>query len=336
MKSVRKPLQFSALSMATALVVAACGGGDATPPPETQAPTINIASNVLGTAVGAVTFTFTFSEDVGSSFTASDVTVSNGTPGSFTKLDALQYTLVVNPAANAAGTLAVGIADGAYSDLVGNTGAGTSRTQAFDTLPPTVTIASSAAGSTATGDVTFTFAFSKDIGGTFTASDVTVAGGTAGMFTVASGTSATLVVSPLANATGSIDITVPAGAVADAGGTANTLAATAQQAYNTAVAVAKTTIVSFDEATPPVLTGFGGSEDATVVVDPAGILTEEAQGRMPPTRWARSSRRPMPSRGPVPRYRSAPATPSSSCRSATPTRPCRPASGRPTRASPCG
>ena len=274
MKSVRKPLQFSALSMATALVVAACGGGDATPPPETQAPTINIASNVLGTAVGAVTFTFTFSEDVGSSFTASDVTVSNGTPGSFTKLDALQYTLVVNPAANAAGTLAVGIADGAYSDLVGNTGAGTSRTQAFDTLPPTVTIASSAAGSTATGDVTFTFAFSKDIGGTFTASDVTVAGGTAGMFTVASGTSATLVVSPLANATGSIDITVPAGAVADAGGTANTLAATAQQAYNTAVAVAKTTIVSFDEATPPVLTGFGGSEDATVVVDPTNAANK--------------------------------------------------------------
>ena len=40
MTSVRKPLQLSALSMATALVVAACGGGDATPPPETQAPTI--------------------------------------------------------------------------------------------------------------------------------------------------------------------------------------------------------------------------------------------------------------------------------------------------------
>lgn len=274
MKSLPKHLQLSALSMASALVVAACGGGDATPPPETQPPTINIESSVLGTAVGAVTFTFTFSEDVGSSFTASDVAVSNGTPGSFTKLDALQYTLVVNPAANAAGTLAVSIADKAYSDLVGNTGAGTSRTQAFDTVPPTVTIASSAAGSTATGDITFTFAFSKDIGGTFTASDITVAGGTAGMFTVASGTSATLVVSPLANATGHVDITVPAGAVADVGGTANTLVATAQQAYNTAVAVTKTTIVSFDEATPPVLTGFGGAEDATVVIDPTNAANK--------------------------------------------------------------
>ena len=274
MKTLPKHLQLSALSMATAVLVAACGGGDATPPPETVPPTINIATNVPGTAVGAVTFTFTFSEDVGDSFTASDVTVTDGTPGSFTKLDALQYTLVVIPSAGKAGTVGVGIADKAYADLVGNLGAGASKTQAFDTLPPTVTIASSAAGGTATGDITFSFAFSKDVGGSFTASDVTVTGGSAGAFTVASGTSATLVVTPMANTAGTVEITVPAGAVADAGGTVNTLAATAQQAYDTAVAVAKTTIVSFDEATAPVFIGFGGSEDATVVVDPTNAANK--------------------------------------------------------------
>jgi len=268
MKTLPKHLQLSALSMAAALLLAACGGGDATPPPETVPPTINIASDVPGTAVGAVTFTFTFSEDVGDSFTASDVTVTDGTQGSFTKLDALQYTLVVIPTAGKAGTVGVGIADKAYADLVGNPGAGASKTQAFDTLPPTVTIASSAAGGTATGDITFSFAFSKDVGGSFTASDVTVTGGSAGAFTVASGTSATLVVSPMANAAGTVEVTVPAGAVADAAGTVNTLAASAQQAYDTAVTVARTTIVSFDEATAPVFIGFGGSEDASVVVDP--------------------------------------------------------------------
>ena len=134
----------------------------------------------------------------------------------------------------------------------------------FATLTLTATTVPTAGGACASaagpGPVAAAFAIGED--GSFAAAPSGVAPALA------------LVVSPLANATGSIDITVPAGAVADAGGTANTLAATAQQAYNTAVAVAKTTIVSFDEATPPVLTGFGGSEDATVVVDPTNAANK--------------------------------------------------------------
>jgi hypothetical protein len=274
MKTLPRHLQLSALSMATAVLVAACGGGDATPPPETVPPTINIASNVPGTAVGAVTFTFTFSEDVGGSFTADDVTLSNGAKGTFTKLNALQYTLVVNPAANTAGSIALSIPAASYADLVGNPGVAASASQAFDTLPPDISIVSSAAGTTAKGDVVFSFSFSKDIGTSFTADDVTVSGGSKGAFTVASGTSATLVVSPPANATGTIEVHVPVLAVTDSGGTGNTTAAAAQQPFDTAAPVVATTLVSFEEAVAPVLTGFGGAEDATVVADPTNAANK--------------------------------------------------------------
>ncbi|MEO1233638.1 MAG: hypothetical protein AAFZ18_32555, partial [Myxococcota bacterium] len=54
-----------------------------------------------------------------------------------------------------------------------------------DTTPPTVTITDSAGGA-ATGDVTFTFAFSENVGTSFAIEDVTVEGGAAGAFAVAS------------------------------------------------------------------------------------------------------------------------------------------------------
>ena len=57
------------------------------------------------------------------------------------------------------------------------------RLKYADTTPPTVAITSSAAGETAKGPVTFTFTFSEDVGDSFTAEDIAVAGGTAGTFT---------------------------------------------------------------------------------------------------------------------------------------------------------
>lgn len=44
---------------------------------DTTAPTCTIADNTTGTASGAVTYTFTFSEDVGTSFDINDITVSD-------------------------------------------------------------------------------------------------------------------------------------------------------------------------------------------------------------------------------------------------------------------
>ena len=57
------------------------------------------------------------------------------------------------------------------------------RLKYADTTPPTVVIASSASGQMAKDPVTFSFAFSEDVGTSFTADDIAVVGGTAGTFT---------------------------------------------------------------------------------------------------------------------------------------------------------
>jgi len=225
-----------ALLLASALVLSACGGGSASPPPDTVAPGATISSSASGgTAAGPITFTFTFSEDVGSSFTAADVAITNGTAGTFTKVSGTQYTLVVTPSPNSNGNVGVSVAASAVTDVAGNPLSGTiTSTQAYDTRPPSVTIASSASGSTASGDVTFTFSFSKDVGTSFTTDDITVTGGTKGTFTRASGTQATLVVSPTANSAGNIVVSVAAGAVTDAAGQASAAPASTTQAFSTA------------------------------------------------------------------------------------------------------
>ena len=122
--------------LATALAAAAlsgCGGGDAEAPPppvgsvppnagpDTTPPTVTIASNVSApTATGPVTFTFVFSEDVGTSFEAADVTVTGGTAGTFTRIDGRQATLVVTPTPGVAGTITVSVAAGSFADIAGN------------------------------------------------------------------------------------------------------------------------------------------------------------------------------------------------------------------------
>lgn len=111
--------------------LAGCGGGgggaaaSAGSPPaaavDTVAPTVSITSSASGgTADAAVTFTFMWSEDVGTSFTVDDVTLSAGTPGALVRLDATRYTLQVTPPARAAGSTTVSVAAGRVSDLAGN------------------------------------------------------------------------------------------------------------------------------------------------------------------------------------------------------------------------
>lgn len=125
-----------------------------------------------------------------------------------------------------------------------------------DTIAPVVTISDSVSAATATGDVTFTFTFSEAVSG-FTADDVTVSGGTKGAFNMASnGLSATLVVSPTANASGTVSAEVAAGKFSDAAGNMNTTVMSASQAFNTVLPY-----LSFDESTPSAtaLGQYGGS-----------------------------------------------------------------------------
>jgi Bacterial Ig-like domain len=153
MKLFTSPLALSAVALAASLLVAACGGGDAEAPPaatttttpggaaDTVAPTVTISDSVVGAgsvATGPVTFTFTFSENVGISFTADDITVTGGTKGAFLRTATTVATLVVTPTPNSTGTLAVSVAAGAFTDLAGNNSAAAATAQrAFDSVART-------------------------------------------------------------------------------------------------------------------------------------------------------------------------------------------------------
>ncbi|HYD95539.1 MAG TPA: DUF4347 domain-containing protein, partial [Noviherbaspirillum sp.] len=108
-------------------------------------PLITITDNIPGTAAGDVTFTFTFSEDMvaegtdaAKSFTASDITVTNGTKGTFTKIGPSVYTLVVTPTAGSTGSVTVSIAGAeAYGINSGRGNAAATGSQAYNTTDPT-------------------------------------------------------------------------------------------------------------------------------------------------------------------------------------------------------
>jgi hypothetical protein len=102
---------------------------------DTAPPTVSISDNVsAATAAGAVAFSFTFSEDVGTSFDATDITVAGGSAGALAKVDATHYTLVVTPAANTTGTITVSVAAGKFKDIANNANtAAATASQAFDT-----------------------------------------------------------------------------------------------------------------------------------------------------------------------------------------------------------
>jgi len=139
------------LTLATAALpalLAACGGGDATsapgaappppppaPAPDTTAPTLAISGTSDAAVSGPVTLTFTLSESVGTSFTDSDVVVSNATAGTLTKVDDTHYTMVLTPTANSQGTITVNVAAGAVSDVAGNAStAAATASQTFNTI----------------------------------------------------------------------------------------------------------------------------------------------------------------------------------------------------------
>ncbi len=135
MRQIAKSFNVSACALAAAMLVSACGGGGVVT--DTTPPTVTITDNVAGaTATGPVTFTFTFSEDVGTSFAAEDVVVTGGSPAAtVTKVDATHYTLVVTPTANATGTINVSVAAAKFKDLALNDNTvAASAAQAYSTV----------------------------------------------------------------------------------------------------------------------------------------------------------------------------------------------------------
>ena len=114
MNRLARTFTLSACTLAAALLISACGGGTAG---DTVAPTATISA-AASTVAGNVTFTFKFSESVGTSFSVEDLVVANGTPGGLTKVDATTYTVDVTPTGATAPT--VTLPAGKVFDLANN------------------------------------------------------------------------------------------------------------------------------------------------------------------------------------------------------------------------
>ena len=198
---------------------------------DTLVPTVIITNDKSGVTNSAITYTFTFNEAV-TGFNAGDVTVVNGSKGTFTALSATSYTLVVQPTAGIQGNVTVDVAASAAQDAVGNNSAiATQSVQIVDTLAPTVVITDDKSG-VAGGAITYTFTFSEAVTN-FSAAGVTVANGTKGTFTAVSATSYTLVVAPTSNFLGNVTVDIAANAAQDTVGNHSTVATQSVQAVDT-------------------------------------------------------------------------------------------------------
>ncbi len=139
-RSLSRPSLRLCLASAV-LLLAACGGGSGEAPPpapgapaDTTGPVITITDSVAdAVATGDVVFTFNFNEDVGTSFTADDVTVTGGTKGTFTRVSGTRATLVAVPTPNSTGSLQISVAANAALDARGNGNTATSSQQAYET-----------------------------------------------------------------------------------------------------------------------------------------------------------------------------------------------------------
>jgi len=175
---------------------------------DTQAPTVTITDNASSTTNGDITFTMTFSEAV-SGFAASDITVANGTAGTFTQTGEATYTLVVTPATNTAGNVTVDIAGAIATDAAGNSNtAATQATQLIDTAAPSAPTIDSI--STPDNDNTPTISITAETGSTVKVYSNGDLLGTATQGGDAGGGNSTFTLTPSAIADGNYSITATA------------------------------------------------------------------------------------------------------------------------------
>ncbi|NQW48988.1 MAG: hypothetical protein HQ464_14605, partial [Planctomycetes bacterium] len=188
---------------------------------DTVRPTVVINSNALALKVGQVaTITFALS-DASTSFTAADIAVTGGMLSGFSG-SGTNYSASFTPTAGFTGAGTIVIAADTFSSANGNGNVLGSLTPslAIDTLVAAVAITASAASLRAGQTAMLTFTLSE-ASTNFTASDVTVTGGTLAGFT-GSGASYSCIFTPTANATGVGTVSVAAAAFTSLAGNPNT------------------------------------------------------------------------------------------------------------------
>ena len=215
-------------------------------------PTVTISSTAVSPVKGGFTATFTFSEAV-TGFAVGDITVGNGTAGTFTGTSASVYTAVITPLSD--GTVTVDVNADVSQDAAGNQNTAATRySVTYDGTVPTVAITSKNINHLAKS-FTAEFTFSEPVTG-FTAGDITTSAGTVDNFlSVTSTLYSALIKDAFAP---SVLVDVSAGVVADAAGNTNTAATTLK--------------VEFDETPPTVY-----CRDTVLYLDPSGNAAITAQ-----------------------------------------------------------
>jgi hypothetical protein len=191
-------------------------------------PSANITSTLTSpTNAATIPIAINFASNV-NGFDASDITVSNGSVGSFVATNGQSYTAVVTPTNN--GTVTVNVAAGAAQDSLNNpTGAGTFSITS-DRLAPSLAISSTTSSPTTSTAIPLTFQFSEPVTG-FTAADVVVQNGSITTFASSNG-GQTYTATLVPNAAGAITVDVAAGAGQDAATNASTAAPTFTITFN--------------------------------------------------------------------------------------------------------
>src|SRR5262249_25058150 len=115
-------------------------------------PTVSFSSTAPNsTKVAPIPVTATFSETV-TDFTVHDLVASNGTADSFVPVNGTPYTFNGQPAGQ--GTVIVSLGIGTVHDIAGNANTTSgSFSRIYDTVPPTVTLSSSAPAATNTAPI---------------------------------------------------------------------------------------------------------------------------------------------------------------------------------------
>ncbi|MFD2365131.1 Ig-like domain-containing protein [Pseudoduganella sp. GCM10020061] len=198
------------------------------------APTLAITSNKSALKTGeTATITFTFSEDPGATFDASDIVVSGGTLSALTTTGAVRTAIFTPTGDTNGGTASITVAAGRFTDVAGNNGgAGTTPSLVFDTRAPTVSVSSSSTALFVGQTATITFTFSEDPGASFSwdgsNGDLVVAGGTLGAITGTGTTRTATFTADGSTTTASVQVKASSytDAAGNAGGAANSPAIT--------------------------------------------------------------------------------------------------------------
>lgn len=178
-------------------------------------PTVTVSSNVSGPVNSSFTVTFTFSETV-TGFSAADVTVVNGSGGSFNTVSGSVYTMTITP--NNDGEVAVSVAADVANDIATNGNEVSDiLNRLYDATAPSVTLSTD---KTLVNDsFTATFTFSEEVAG-FDIDDITISNGFAGNLQTSDNIQYFATITPVTD--GNINISVASGVAADEAGNGNT------------------------------------------------------------------------------------------------------------------